>query len=90
MQRKTKKRAENGQRKKQVNLGWHKDRKESPINAPSIHVGALGGCWFTLAHILLYYIIYKIVNSTEIQVTPTVMNIDATHLMQHVFPSELA
>jgi len=64
LQRKTKKRAENGQRKKQVNLGWHKDRKESPINAPSIHVGALGGCWFTLAHILLYYIIYKIVNST--------------------------
>jgi hypothetical protein len=32
--------AEKGQRKK-VNLGWHRDRKESPISAPSIHVGAL-------------------------------------------------
>jgi hypothetical protein len=29
--------------KKKVNLGWHKDRKENPINAPSIHVGALEG-----------------------------------------------
>ncbi len=26
-----------------INLGWHKDRKEKPINAPSIHVGALVG-----------------------------------------------
>jgi hypothetical protein len=26
-----------------VNLGWHKDRKDKPISAPSIHVG---GCWF--------------------------------------------
>jgi len=24
-------------------LGWHKDRKENPINAPPIHVGALMG-----------------------------------------------
>ncbi len=26
-----------------INLGWHKDRKEKPISAPSIHVGALVG-----------------------------------------------
>ncbi len=29
--------------KKKVSLGWHMDRKEKPINAPSIHVGALVG-----------------------------------------------
>ncbi len=28
---------------KVVNLGWHRDRKENPISAPSIHVGALVG-----------------------------------------------
>jgi hypothetical protein len=36
----------NGLRKgkgKKVNLGWHNDRKENPISAPSIHVGALVG-----------------------------------------------
>jgi len=35
-----------GERKgkqKKVNLGWHRDRKENPISAPSIHVGALMG-----------------------------------------------
>ncbi len=32
--------AEKGQTKI-VNLGWHRDRKENPISAPSIHVGAL-------------------------------------------------
>jgi hypothetical protein len=82
-------RAEKGQREK-VNLGWHKDRKENPISAPSIHVSALGG-WVLVHSGSIYYIIYTIVISTEIQVvSPTVMNIDATHLMQHVFPSELA
>jgi hypothetical protein len=35
-------RAEKGQRKK-ANQGWHRDRKENPISAPSIHVGALVG-----------------------------------------------
>jgi hypothetical protein len=35
-------RAEKGQTKK-VNLGWHRDRKENTISAPSIHVGALVG-----------------------------------------------
>jgi hypothetical protein len=35
-------RAEKGQTKK-VNLGWHRDRKENPISAPSIHVGVLVG-----------------------------------------------
>jgi hypothetical protein len=30
-------------KEKRVNLGWHKDRKENPISAPSIHVGALVG-----------------------------------------------
>ncbi len=34
--------AEKGQRKK-VNMGWHRDRKENPISAPSIHIGALVG-----------------------------------------------
>jgi hypothetical protein len=34
--------AEKGQTKR-VNLGWHRDRKENPISAPSIHVGALVG-----------------------------------------------
>jgi hypothetical protein len=28
--------AEKGQRKN-LNLGWHKDRKENPMSAPSIH-----------------------------------------------------
>jgi hypothetical protein len=28
---------------KTVNLGWHMDKKENPISAPSIHVGALVG-----------------------------------------------
>jgi len=28
---------------KKVNLGWHRDRKENPISASSIHVGALVG-----------------------------------------------
>ncbi len=42
LQRKTEIRAEKGQRRK-VNLGWHRDRKENPISAPSIHVGALVG-----------------------------------------------
>jgi hypothetical protein len=30
-------------KQKKVKLGWHRDRKENPINAPSIHVGALVG-----------------------------------------------
>jgi len=38
--------AEKGQRKN-LNLGWHKDRKENPMSAPSIHpsihIGALVG-----------------------------------------------
>jgi hypothetical protein len=34
--------AEKGQRKK-LDLGWHKDKKENPISAPPIHVGALVG-----------------------------------------------
>ncbi len=38
--KKTEIRAEKGQTKK-VNLGWHRDRKEKPISAPFIHVGAL-------------------------------------------------
>jgi hypothetical protein len=46
LQKKTEVRAEKGLRKgkrKEVNLGWHRDRKENPITAPSIHVGALVG-----------------------------------------------
>ncbi len=42
LQKKTEIRAEKGQTKK-LNLGWHRDRKENPISAPSIHVGALVG-----------------------------------------------
>jgi len=41
LQKKTEIRAEKGQTKK-VSLGWHRDRKENPISAPSI-VGALVG-----------------------------------------------
>jgi len=40
LQKNTEIRAEKGQTKK-VSLGWHRDRKENPISAPSIHVGAL-------------------------------------------------
>jgi len=40
--KKTKIRVGKGQTKK-INLGWHKDRKENPVNAPSIHVGELVG-----------------------------------------------
>ncbi len=39
LQKKTEIRAEKGQRKKKVNLGWHRDRKENLISASSIHVG---------------------------------------------------
>jgi hypothetical protein len=42
LQTKTEIRAEKGQTRK-VNLGSHRDRKENPISAPSIHVGALVG-----------------------------------------------
>jgi len=28
---------------KKINLGWHMDRKDNHINAPSIHIGALVG-----------------------------------------------
>jgi hypothetical protein len=42
LQKETEIRAEKRQRKK-FNLGWHTDRKEKPISAPSIHVGALVG-----------------------------------------------
>jgi hypothetical protein len=42
LQKKTEIRAEKGQTKN-VNLGWHRDRKENSISAPSIHVGALVG-----------------------------------------------
>jgi hypothetical protein len=37
--KKTEIRAEKGQAKN-VNVGWHRDRKENPFSAPSIHVGA--------------------------------------------------
>jgi hypothetical protein len=33
---------EKGQRKK-INLKWHMDKKDNPISAPSIHIGALVG-----------------------------------------------
>jgi len=38
-------RAEKGREREglKVNLGWHRDRKEHPISAPSIYVGALVG-----------------------------------------------
>jgi hypothetical protein len=29
--------------RKKINLKWHRDEKDIPINAPSIHVGALAG-----------------------------------------------
>ncbi len=42
LQKKTEIRAEKGQTKN-INLGWHRERKENPLSAPSIHVGALVG-----------------------------------------------
>jgi hypothetical protein len=42
LQKKFEIKAEKGQRKK-INLGWDKDRKENPISAQSIHIGALVG-----------------------------------------------
>ncbi len=42
LQKKTEIRAEKGQTIK-VNVGWHRDRKENPTSAPSIHIGALVG-----------------------------------------------
>jgi len=42
LQKRTEIRAGKGQRKKVI-LGWHRDRKEKPISASSIHVGALVG-----------------------------------------------
>jgi hypothetical protein len=39
-----------------LNLGWHKDRKENPISAPSILIGALvsaGSLWLFLKTCLL-------------------------------------
>jgi hypothetical protein len=47
LQIKTEIRAEKGP-KKNVNLGWHRDRNEKPISAPSILVDALvdaGSLW---------------------------------------------
>jgi hypothetical protein len=29
--------------KKNINMGWHRDKRDNPIIAPSIHVGALVG-----------------------------------------------
>jgi len=42
LQKKTEIRVEKGQKHK-VNLRWHRNRKENPICAPSIHIGALVG-----------------------------------------------
>jgi hypothetical protein len=41
LQKTTRIRVEKGQTK--INMGWHKDRKKNPNNAPSIHIGALVG-----------------------------------------------
>jgi hypothetical protein len=30
-------------KQKKINLGWYRDKIDNPINAPSIHVGALVG-----------------------------------------------
>jgi hypothetical protein len=40
LQKKTEIRAEKGQTKQER---WHRDRKENPISAPFIHIGALVG-----------------------------------------------
>jgi hypothetical protein len=53
--------AKKRQRKK-FNLGCHKDRKENPINAPSIHIGALvmgvGSLW-PMKMIFVYFLKQK-------------------------------
>jgi hypothetical protein len=50
--KKTEIRAEKGQRKN-VNPEWHRDRKEKPLSAPSIHVGALVAAGSLQSHMLL-------------------------------------
>jgi hypothetical protein len=62
LQKKPEIRAEKGQ-KKNVNLGWYRDRKDNPISAPSIHVAALVGAgslwpvsrWFI--HKVMFFLI---------------------------------
>jgi hypothetical protein len=53
-------------------LGWHKDRKENPISAPSIHVGALvgaGSLWhfeeagILLSKMLIFYFLMFVIPS---------------------------
>jgi len=76
-----------GKEKKSTWDGTRIEKRILSVHHPStlVHWVGAGSLW------PIYYIICTIVISTEIQVvSPTVMNIDATHLMQHVFPSELA
>jgi hypothetical protein len=62
--KKTEIRAEKGQTKT-VNLGWHGDRKENPISAPSIHVGALVGAGSLWPFFRIFVGKYIIVSSHE-------------------------
>jgi hypothetical protein len=64
LQKKTEIRAEKGQGKK-VNLGWHRDRKENPITAPSIHVGAVVG-----ADSLWTILYIKVIHEVTLSFTP--------------------
>jgi hypothetical protein len=53
LQKKSEIRAEKGETKN-VNLGWHRDKKESPISAPSMDVGAVvGASLLWLAQLLM-------------------------------------
>jgi hypothetical protein len=56
-------------KQKKVSLGWDRDRKENPISAPSIHVGALvgaGSLWAPSTHIGQFDTYYIILRNVEI------------------------
>jgi hypothetical protein len=59
--KKTKIKAKNGQTKK-INLGWHMDKKDNPINSPSIHIGALvgvGSLWPTQRNVFGIFLFWR-------------------------------
>jgi hypothetical protein len=69
--------------------GTRIEKRVLSMHHPStlVHWVGAGSLWPIYYYIILYI---RLSILLEIQVTPTAMNIDATHLMQHVFPSELA
>jgi hypothetical protein len=52
-----------------VSLGTRKDKKGTPINAPSIHIGALVECWFISAKLGVKLKITKKIDIHEVMKT---------------------